>query len=75
MSWEIIQPPVQEADGDHVLNQLVAVNADKNHAALRVSCNNPELKDSFADQIKLYTNSKYRRVPTKMGTVYFLFDN
>lgn len=75
LSWEIVQPAVQEADGEHKFDQLVAVNADNNHAALKVSCDNPELKDSFASAISLYTNSKFQRVDTKMGVVYFLFDN
>jgi hypothetical protein len=75
LSWEIVQPAVQEDDGDSPLDQLVAVNADNNHAVLKVSCANPELKESFADSIQLYTNSRYKRVPTKMGGVYFLFDN
>jgi hypothetical protein len=75
VSWEIIQPPVQEADGDQVLDQLVAVNADSNHGALKVSCNNPEIRESFADQVQLYTNSRYKRIDSKMGVIYFLFDN
>lgn len=54
---------------------MVAVNADNNHAALKVTCDNPELKDTFAGAINLYTNSKYQRVDTKMGVVYFLFNN
>ncbi len=53
----------------------MAVNSKSNHAILKVSCNNPELKETFADDIRLYTNSQYKRVATKMGTVFFLFGN
>lgn len=53
----------------------MAVNSKSNHGILKVTCNNPELKETFADEIQLYTNSQYKRVPTKMGTVYFLFGN
>jgi hypothetical protein len=75
LRWEIIQPAVEEDDGDTPLDRLVAVNADKNHAMLRVTCNNQEIKETFADQVQLYTNSKYTRIATKMGGVYFLFNN
>lgn len=53
----------------------MAVNSKSNHGILKVSCNNPELKETFADEIQLYTNSQYKRIATKMGTVYFLFAN
>jgi hypothetical protein len=33
------------------------------------------LQEIFADSIKLYTNSKYKKVSSKLGSVYFLFDN
>ena len=75
LRWEIIQPAVKEDDGDSPLDHLVAVNADKDHAMLKVSCTNPEIKETFADRIQLYTNSNYTRVATKMGGVYFLFNN
>ena len=70
-----MQPPVQEEDGDNDLDQLVAVNAYKNHAILKVACNNPEIKKTFSNMVKLYTNSRYHRMDTKMGVAYFFFDN
>ena len=40
LSWEIIQPAIEEEDGAHSISQLVAVNKDKNHAMVSVFCNN-----------------------------------
>jgi len=42
---------------------------------LKVVCNNPDLKERFADGLTLFTNSKYRKISTKVGIVYYLFSN
>jgi len=42
---------------------------------LRVFCNNPDLRTTFGDNIKLYSNSRFVKFVTKEGMVYFLFSN
>lgn len=75
LSWIILQPPTHEEDGDHDLDQLVAVNQDYQHASLKVVCNNPDLKETFASEVKLYSNSKFKKFETKIGMAMFLFSN
>jgi hypothetical protein len=58
----LIQPAISLEDGDHSIDNLVSINKDKNHAALRVYCNNPDLTESFDESLVLYTNSKYTRI-------------
>jgi hypothetical protein len=53
----------------------VAVNQESQHAVLRVFCNNPDLRKTFGDNIKLYSNSLFRKFVTEEGMVYFLFSN
>lgn len=53
----------------------MAVNTYKNHAVLKVACSNPEIKETFSGMVKLYTNSRYHRMDTKMGIAYFFFEN
>jgi hypothetical protein len=73
----ILQPAILEIDGDHGLDNLVSVNKDKSHAALRVYCNNPDLAKDLDNDLVLYTNSKYTKVSSSggIGLVQFLFNN
>jgi hypothetical protein len=75
LSWIILQPSVVVDDVFHSSDQLVEVNKDKNHALVRVYCNNPDLAATFADSLLLYTTSRYTRFSTKSGLAYFLFNN
>lgn len=38
LSWLLLQPPVFESDGEHSVDNLVSVNKEKDHAALKIYC-------------------------------------
>jgi hypothetical protein len=38
------------------------VNKEKDHAALRIFCENPDLGESVGKDLVLYTNSKYKKI-------------
>lgn len=61
LSWVIVQPGVLEQDGSHALDSLVSINKDKNHAAVEVICDSPEVPAEFSESLILYTNSNYRK--------------
>lgn len=75
LNWLIVQPAVHNEDGRQALDQLVSVNKKGKHAIVRVVCSNPDLKNTFGNDIRLYSNSKFRKMAPKMGMVYFLFSN
>ena len=61
MSWVILQPPTLWQDGYHGIDTLVSVNKEKDHAVVKVMCDNTDIPDDFSSSLVLYTNSKYRK--------------